>query len=78
MLDSFYRMTLKLFCYHILGVKTSIFCHRYVTLLWALFHNITNLLILIHGVISLQYKTSYDKHQISYASTFIFATFLCK
>ena len=54
MLDSIYRMTLKLFCYHLLGVKTSIFCHIYATLLWALFHKVTNLTILIHGVISIQ------------------------
>ena len=33
MIDSFYHMTLKLFCNHVLGVKTSTGCHIYVTLL---------------------------------------------
>ena len=41
MLDSIYHMTLKYFCNRVFGVKTSIFCHKYATLLWTLFHNVT-------------------------------------
>ena len=40
MLDSFYHMTLKLFCNRVFGMKTSRFCKIYVTLLWASFHNV--------------------------------------
>ena len=32
MLDSIYNMTLKYFCNHIFGVKTSRFFHKYATI----------------------------------------------
>ena len=38
-LDSIYHMTSKYFN-RFFGVKTSKFCHKYATLLWALFHNV--------------------------------------
>ena len=41
MLDSINHMTLKYFCSHFFGVKTSRFCHKFETLLWASFHNVT-------------------------------------
>ena len=44
MLDSIYHMTLKYINYCIFGVQTSRFCHKYVKLLWTLFHNITSTL----------------------------------
>ena len=31
----------KIFFYCVFGVKTSKFCHKYVSLLWASFHNVT-------------------------------------
>ena len=44
MLDSIYHMTLKLLCNHenlIFGAKVFRFCHIYVTLVKASFHNVT-------------------------------------
>ena len=41
MLGFIYHMTLKYFCNHVFGLKTSRFCHKYVTLLWATCHNAT-------------------------------------
>ena len=42
MLDSFYHMMLKWFCYLVFGVKTSRFCNICATL-WKSFHNITEI-----------------------------------
>ena len=41
MLDSFYHMTLKYFVIAFFDVKTSKFCHKYATLLWVSFPNVT-------------------------------------
>ena len=64
MLDSIYHMPLKLLKNHILGVKTSRFCHLLRNLIMdgiMLHTNLLTLSILLHGVISLPGVTSCDK-----------------
>ena len=58
-------------------MKTFRFCHKYVTLLLASFHNITSgLSILMHGIISLPYMTSYDKQHYIWVFTVCQSTHL--
>ena len=42
MLDSFYHMTIKLFCHHVFDLKSSKFCQIYATL-WTSLHVVTKI-----------------------------------